>query len=80
MNIISGTCVEFGPTQLPANSFRVRVRVRVRVRFRVRVRVRVMVMVRFRVKVRVTAYRKLGGPESDTSALYPSSGFLQVKC
>ena len=29
---LSGTCVEFGPTQLPVNSFRVRVRVRVRVR------------------------------------------------
>ena len=63
MRLAKGTCVEFGPTQLPVNSFRVRVRVRVRVRPRVKVRVRV----RFRFRVR--AYRKLGGPEPDTSAL-----------
>ena len=39
--------VEFGPTQLPVNSFRVRPSPRAR----------------FRVRVRVRAYRKLGGPD-----------------
>ena len=59
-----GTYVEFGPTELPVNSFRVRVRVRLRVRVRPRVRFRV----RVRPRVRLRAYRKLGGPEPDTSA------------
>ena len=68
---LCGTCVEFGPTQLPVNSFRVRVRVRVRVMPRVRVR--------FRVRVGVRAYRKLGGPEPDTSADF-SVLFCTVLC
>ena len=50
VGVFDGTCVEFGPTQLLVNSFRVKFRVRVR------------------------AFRKLGGPEPDTSA-YSTGGF-----